>query len=336
LTRPELFSPTEQQALLQGALALIAPSETDYCLAQLIIQGYFDPIITTSVDSLLEQALTRAGLQQFAVINLASEIEKGALSDARGQTCTLLKVFGSLTSQQYVLSNRYAHIGSILQQRALAQILQRDSLIIGFDQTWDESLHYLFPPQGDTCWLIAEEAGERFYALKETRNVLLLHEKDCVEYEMFFVRLYRMLVEQSLVDKTINTDRPTSLVVPDKPVKKQLQQNALEVFITYHESDEAYLYRLVDHLANLKRAGLINDWFKSKIQAGQSIEEVTQQHLEKSNIFLLLISPSFIASDTLYQETQQTSWMIPSASTTATSPVCSQPPANLVDESASL
>jgi hypothetical protein len=305
LTRQELFSPAEQQALLQGALVPVAPSEADYCLAQLIIQGYFDPIITANVDSLLEQALTKAGWQQFTVINLTAGAEEHNLTDERRPACALFKVFGSLISQQYVLSNRYAHIGRILQYRALTQILQRDCLVIGFDQTWDEALHYLFPPQGDTCWLIAEEASEGFYALKETRNVLLLHEKDCVDYEIFFGRLYNMLIEQSFVDKTIDTDRPTLPAAPDPPIKRQLQQNALEVFISYHESDEAYLYKLVDHLTNLKRAGLINDWFKSKIQPGQTVAEVTQQHLAKSNIFLLLISPSFIASDTLYLETQQ-------------------------------
>lgn len=305
LTRQELFSLTEQQALLRSALALITPSEADNCLAQLIMQGYFDPIITASFDSLLEHALTKAGLQQFAVINLTAGIGERILSSEVRSGCTLLKVFGSLTSQQYVLSNRYAHIGGILHHQALAQILRRDSLIVGFDQTWDESLHYLFPPQGDTCWLIAEEADERFCVLKETRNVLLLQEKNCTDYETFFVRLYNLLTRQSLVDESINVYKPDPLVASTMPTQELLQQDTLEVFISYHESDEVYLHRLVDHLVSLKRAGLIKDWFKSKIQAGQVIENVSQQHLEKSAVFLLLISPSFIASDTLYQETQQ-------------------------------
>ncbi len=308
LTKAEGFSTTEQYALLTGALEYITPSEADCCLAQLIIQGYFDPIITTGADTLLEQALMEAGwrlLHHFEVINLTVEIEECMLSGGRRSVCTVLKVFGSLASQHYVLSGRYAHIGNILHHQALAQILRRDCLIIGFDKAWDESLYHLFPPHGGTCWLMAEEVDERFYALKETRNILLLYEKDCVDYETFFVRLYNLLTENPSIDVTIRAGKPASLMRSRTPTREKRQRDALEVFISYHESDEVYLYRLVEHLTNLKRERLIKDWFKSKIQAGQAAAEVTQHHLERSTVFLLLISPSFVASDALYQEMQQ-------------------------------
>jgi hypothetical protein len=308
LTKAEGFSKTEQYALLTGALEYVTPSEADRCLAQLIIQGYFDPIITTGADTLLEQALMEVGwrpLHHFEVINPTAEIEERMLSGGRRSACTVLKVFGSLASQHYVLSGRYAHIGNILHYQALTQILRRDCLIIGFDKAWDESLYHLFPPHGDTCWLIAEEADERFRLLKETRNILLLHEKDCVDYETFFVQLYNLLTENPPIDITKPTNNPVSLVTSRTPTKEQQQQDALEVFISYHESDEVYLNSLVEHMANLKREGLIKDWFKGKLQAGQAIAEVTQHYLERSTVFLPLVSPSFVASDTLYQEMQQ-------------------------------
>jgi hypothetical protein len=308
LTNAGGLSTTEQYALLIGALAHVTPSEADRCLAQLIIQGYFDPIITTGADTLLEQALMDAGwrlLHNFEVINLTAEIAESTLAGGRRSVCTMFKVFGSLAGQHYVLSDRYAHIGNILRHQALAQILQRDCLIIGFDKAWDESLYHLFPTRGDTCWLIAEEADERFFALKETRNILLLHERDCVDYETFFVRLHNLLNEKLPADVTTHADEPVPPVASRTTTKGKPQRDALEVFISYHESDEVYLNSLVEHMANLKREGLIKDWFKGKLQAGQAIAEVTQQHLARSNIFLLLVSPSFVASDILYQETQQ-------------------------------
>jgi hypothetical protein len=308
LTRAEGLSTNEQYALLTGALEYVTPSEADRCLAQLIIQGYFDPIITTGADTLLEQALMEAGwrlLHNFEVINLTTRIDERMLAGGRRSVCTVLRVFGSLTSQDYVLSSRYAHTGNILHQQVLAQILRRDCLIIGFDKVWDESLYYLFPPHGDTCWLIAEEADERFYVLKETRNILLMHENYCVDYETFFVRLYDMLIDNAPIDATRRADKPASAVTSRTPTKEQQQQKALEVFISYHESDEVYLNSLIEHMANLKREGLVKDWFKGKIQAGQAIAEVTQHYLERSTVFLLLVSPSFVASDALYQELQQ-------------------------------
>jgi hypothetical protein len=301
LTRAEEFSMTEQYTLLTGALAYVTPSKADRCLAQLVMRGYFDPIITTGADALLEQALMEAGwrlLHHFEVINLVAERGEHLLSGSRHSICTLLKVFGSLASQQYMLSGRYTHIGNILRCQALARILQQDCLIIGFDKIWDESLYHLFPPHGDTCWFIAEEFDQRFYTLKETRKLLLLHEKDCVDYETFFVRLYDLLIGNAPINAaSLLTSCTSSRWLP--------QQDALEVFISYHESDEVYLNSLVEHMATLKRERLITDWFKGKIQAGQAVTEVTQQYLARSTVFLPLISPSFVASEVLYQEVQQ-------------------------------
>jgi len=50
----------------------------------------------------------------------------------------------------------------------------------------------------------------------------------------------------------------------------------------------------------LKRQGFIQEWHDRKITAGQEWRGAIDQHLEESNIILLLISPSFLRSDYCY------------------------------------
>lgn len=54
------------------------------------------------------------------------------------------------------------------------------------------------------------------------------------------------------------------------------------------------------HLAALKRQGVIDTWHDRRISPGKEFGSETSQHLETSQIILLLISPYFIASDYCY------------------------------------
>ncbi|MCK9418651.1 MAG: toll/interleukin-1 receptor domain-containing protein [Nitrospirae bacterium] len=54
------------------------------------------------------------------------------------------------------------------------------------------------------------------------------------------------------------------------------------------------------HLSALKRQGLIDTWHDRRIGAGEEIDHVISEHLEKADIILLLVSPYFIASDYCY------------------------------------
>jgi hypothetical protein len=55
--------------------------------------------------------------------------------------------------------------------------------------------------------------------------------------------------------------------------------------------------RLEEHLATLKRLGVIAGWHDRKIGAGREWEGEISEHLDSAHIILLLISPSFLASD---------------------------------------
>jgi len=71
----------------------------------------------------------------------------------------------------------------------------------------------------------------------------------------------------------------------------------MRAFISYSHHDVAALERLHVHLAALRRDDRIQTWFDRDILAGDQIDIEISRELENADIFLLLISPDFIASD---------------------------------------
>lgn len=71
----------------------------------------------------------------------------------------------------------------------------------------------------------------------------------------------------------------------------------MKVFLSYSHEDAAALKRLHKHLSVLQRQKLIDEWYDRKILAGGIIDAEITQRLESSDLFLLLVSPDFLASD---------------------------------------
>jgi hypothetical protein len=75
---------------------------------------------------------------------------------------------------------------------------------------------------------------------------------------------------------------------------------AIELFYSYAHKDERLRNELNKHLYNLKRQGLIADWYDRDISAGTEWEQEIDIHLNTAQVILLLISPDFMASDYCY------------------------------------
>jgi TIR domain len=71
----------------------------------------------------------------------------------------------------------------------------------------------------------------------------------------------------------------------------------VQTFISYSHKDEALLNLLCDHLAPLRRQGLIDDWHDRRIVPGDRWDSEISEHLERCQLVLLLLSASFFASD---------------------------------------
>ena len=76
----------------------------------------------------------------------------------------------------------------------------------------------------------------------------------------------------------------------------------LKVFCSYSHQDEHYLDVLKTWLVGLEREGLIEQWHDRMIRAGGEWEEAIAEHLETSDMVLLLITPDFMASRYIYEK----------------------------------
>lgn len=71
----------------------------------------------------------------------------------------------------------------------------------------------------------------------------------------------------------------------------------MRAFISYSHRDANALERLHVHLAALRREGRIEEWYDHEILAGGVLDDEIARELETADLFLLLVSPDFIASD---------------------------------------
>jgi hypothetical protein len=78
---------------------------------------------------------------------------------------------------------------------------------------------------------------------------------------------------------------------PPEPVK---------VFISYSHKDEEFREQLQEYLHDAERQGMIENWYDREIVPGREYEKDIDQNLRNADIILLLVSPTFMASDYAY------------------------------------
>lgn len=75
-----------------------------------------------------------------------------------------------------------------------------------------------------------------------------------------------------------------------------------KAFISYSHHDSSMLELLHTHLSHLKREGLIKVWTDEDINAGGRLEASISDELSTANLFIALLSPSYIASNYCYEK----------------------------------
>ncbi len=79
----------------------------------------------------------------------------------------------------------------------------------------------------------------------------------------------------------------------------------LSVFLSYSHEDEHLRSQLEQQLTILKRQKIIDIWHDRRIVAGDDVDHTISANLEAANIILLLVSPSFLASNYCYDREMQ-------------------------------
>lgn len=77
---------------------------------------------------------------------------------------------------------------------------------------------------------------------------------------------------------------------------------SVSVFISYSHADDRVLERLHKHLAMLQREGLISTWFDHAILPGSELEKEISDQLDRSDIFVALISADYLDSKYCYEK----------------------------------
>lgn len=74
----------------------------------------------------------------------------------------------------------------------------------------------------------------------------------------------------------------------------------ISVFFSYSHADEELRDQLEQQLSIMRRQNLISTWHDRRIIAGSEIDHSIDTNLEDADVILLLVSPSFLASDYCY------------------------------------
>jgi hypothetical protein len=87
---------------------------------------------------------------------------------------------------------------------------------------------------------------------------------------------------------------------PGPPLKKTVRLK-IKVILSYAHRDEKLRDELAKHLAALRRSAVIDIWYDREITPGGEFDRDIMQHLQRSDLVLLLISPDFMNSEYCYR-----------------------------------
>jgi hypothetical protein len=104
----------------------------------------------------------------------------------------------------------------------------------------------------------------------------------------------------------ITSTAPTPKAAPLPSSRPQVPSKAYDIFLSYSHVDEELVTFVRDHLVLYDRQGRIRKWWDRKILPGTPIGTEIRTYLSSSEIILLFVSASFLASDYCYDiEMQQ-------------------------------
>lgn len=303
--------------ILRNALRTTEHMEGYSSLARLIANGYFSTIMTTNLDTRLEEALGHEGLKQsdFQTLVVGRDtseyIARSFNTQARG--ILIVKLHGSLNED--VLSSHFPdffELHSDIRQNVkrylnqdliiVGSLIGEDDLIREFNRAESRSIYYVtpqFPGSEDAVVKIIEA---RKYDAKD-----FVIAGSHGTFNGFFRTLESMLLGNIPALSISNgsalehSSANAISLLPEHhlyPAKFPLSSQTVNVFYVYAPEDEDLRRELEDQLGLLRQLGLIKEWHSGKISAGTEWESEIRKHWQQAQLILLLVSASFMASQT--------------------------------------
>ena len=155
------LSPTERRILLRRTYSEVAVPTFYQDIARLLVHRYFASVLTTSIDTLLEQALAANGLRtgsDYVVVNLAERPKSAPdmYGSLVGPALHILKLHGDLAQQDVAITPE--EVDRILMpQRGLVKgELSRDMVLVGYGFESEPINNWLTWTPGRLWWVSAE------------------------------------------------------------------------------------------------------------------------------------------------------------------------------------
>lgn len=255
----------------------IKPRNADICLAEMIFEGYFDVIISTTIDSLLQAGLQhcRSWGETLAFENklfiLPVHSFESIQREERQATKTI-KVFGDLeTSRNYYTAQHELNLDSKEQSDLKAylwKVLERPTVMIGFDPIWDQPMVKAFSTEGrDIIYINEDELDE------ESEMARVIQERDgrwLIGQKWGYARL------MGILHKELFSQEPLSFALARK-LSEQLesvQKNITELQQKSHDS--------VESLSHIRQT--LQDDVRGLHEQMAWLQKALQQLLEAQNI----------------------------------------------------
>src|SRR6266516_2284533 len=288
----EHINEKDTRVILTESLKSIAYREEDALLAELIKAGLFDAIISTNIDSLLEDTFVLKGMRRpndYLVLN-GLDSNRGRLHLQTG-CCIMMKVFGDLGSLNYRVPNSDFKLDTKRSlNRFLKNIMLHDVLILGYDPLWDLPLEQAFVTQTGFCY-----ANEDF-PLKSSRTADTL-EKSKGQYlvGLSCQRFIRELHSHITGQPALAPPRRTAPL----PMLEPTLNERRKIFVSYSHKDIRYLRRFRTYMQQYLRneQDLLKLWDDTEIQGGQLWYREIKKALETTRVAVLLVSANFFASE---------------------------------------
>lgn len=259
----ERFTPGSIEDRLKSYLERpIKPRNADICLAEMIFGGYFDVIISTTIDPLLQAGLQhyRSWEETVAFENKLFILPVPSFEDIQReerQATKTLKVFGDLDSRNYYTVRHELNLDSKKHSDLKAylwKVLERPTVVVGFDPTWDRPMVKAFSTAGrDIIYINEDELDEE----SEMAQVILKRDgRGLIGQEWGYARL------MDILHKKLFSQEPLSFALARK-LSEQLesvQRNITELQQKSYDSAESLSHMqsdirgLYEHMVWLQQA----------------------------------------------------------------------------------
>ncbi len=289
--------------ILKDVANVQEPYDGDEDFADLVRKGYFQEIISTNIDDLVEQALQNVGLfetQDFEVFIAG----KQSPLQQRKLPYRITKVFGDWLSRSYTIYDRQAYIANDQAlNRYLRTLLHGEVLAVGIDPLWDGALLPLLLESATTVWFVSEDETSIDHPLIAST----LHQKlekaativgENYRHEDFWHTLYHLLHRKQ--DETTEYQIPA---ISNKSFQQQ-KKEVIQVFYIYCDKDLSMMKKIWDSLQVLRSDKLIEEWHRGMLQPGDKMQIMQERYLNRAQLIFVGFSSDFINSE-YYKQAEQ-------------------------------